>query len=276
MSVHDEPKKARLFSVKQGEELKVSAWELAHFRTPEEEQVYQLAQEEQEVQQIRLAQEEEEKLRREAQEKGYEAGYQKGYEEGLAKALAEGEQQQKVLLQQIAQQMDEVIQGFVTPYAELEEVVYEKMAALALAVAQKVVQQEIMQSSDRVITVFKKTLAQLPAVQDQIEVWVHPELVDILEAYLIQQTDHYSQGWRLLADETLAKGSVKIKHQNSILTSDWQQQLQEVVDQVWQRVVSSGSSSKVEGGDSMAADEPASEVSAQVVQNTVLTTSETS
>jgi len=238
----EEPKKTRLLSPKESVEPVIAAWEMAHFRTPEEEQAYQLEQEEQEVEQIRLEREEEERLRQKAQEEGYAAGYQKGYEEGLRKGLEDGEQQQEALLQQTAQQMDAAMQAFVEPFAQLEEVVYEKMVALSLAVSQRIVQQSIEQTPEWIISVFKTTLDQLPEVEAQVEVWVHPELESTLEPYLTQQAEHFPQGWRLLADEALPKGAVKIKHQNSTLTSDWQQQLKSVVDQVWQNALSTSES----------------------------------
>jgi len=240
MPMTEEPKKTRLLSAsKEKIESVISPWNFDQFRTPEEEEANQKEAEAQAIEQVRLQQEEEAQLRQQAREEGYAEGHQKGYEEGLAKGIEEGQKKQEALLQQTAQQMDELMQSFVEPYAHLENVVFEQMAALSLAVSEKIVQQTIEQTPEWTISVFKKTLAQLPEITEAIEVYIHPELEATLTPYLEQESEHFPQGWRLIAEKTLPKGSVKIKHQNSTLISDWPQQLKTVVDQVWQNAIAS-------------------------------------
>ncbi len=150
-------------------------------------------------------------IRRQAEQEGR----QKGYQEGREQARGEGAR-----LAALAMQLDQALAGF-------DQKVAEELLRLALAVALQVVRQSIAVKPERVITVIREALTQMP--QLHMMIYLHPEDAALARSYLGDQLAH--AGHRIHEDPRLERGGCIIEAGGS--------QLDASIATRWKRAVES-------------------------------------
>ena len=181
-------------------------WEMADFESPQRQTV---APPEAGVPQLTAA--DIEGIRRQAEQEGR----QRGYQEGRERARAEGAR-----LAALAVQFDQALAGF-------DQQVAEDLLRLALEVARQVVRQSISVKPERVITVIREALTQMP--QLHMLIYLHPEDAALARSYLGDQLAH--AGHRIHEDPRQERGGCIIEAGGS--------QLDASIATRWKRAVES-------------------------------------
>jgi flagellar assembly protein FliH len=171
-------------------------WELASFN--EEKPVVPAKPTDEE---LRLREEELNRLREEAQQQGYNTGYEDGHGEGLAAGRAEAEQE-NALLQQIAQQ-------FSSEAGRANEVVADEMLNLALDLAKAMLKSSLAIKPELVLPVVSEAIRYLPSLQQPALLFLHPEDAVIVRSHMADEIE--KGGWRIAEDTTMERGGCRVE-----------------------------------------------------------------
>jgi len=169
--------------------------------------------------------EEIESIQKQAYAEGHDNGYRDGYEKGLAAGEAEITEQ-SASLQTLIQSLD-------TPFAELDDLVIEQTAHLAMAVAGQIIRRELHTDPGQVVAVVREALKSLPVMARNIRVFLHPEDAELVrEALSLHDNDDDSQTWRVIEEPLLSRGSCKINSENSTIDATVETRLQRVITEI--------------------------------------------
>ncbi len=162
-----------------------------------------------------------ESIQKQAYTEGHDRGYRDGYEKGLAKGETE--------VRQKAETFQELIQMLDTPLDELDELVIEQTAQLAMAVARQIIRRELHADPGQVVAVVRDALKALPVMARKIRVFLHPDDAVLVREVLSLHDDDDSQTWRIIEDPLLDRGGCKINSENSTIDASVEMRLQRVI-----------------------------------------------
>ncbi|MCS7214871.1 MAG: FliH/SctL family protein [Thermodesulfovibrio sp.] len=181
---------------------------------------------------------EEEKLKREFIEKGYNEGFKKGYEEGYNEGLKKGyEEGFNKSLEDIQKKEKELLnttQTFKELINELSlfkerqlELFLPQILKLSLTIAEKVVATKINLDKEVVLSIINETLKAVPIHEEKIILKVNPEdynfLSDKIKEFKIDTTKLHIE-----SSPDISKGGVWIETQSQHLVSTIEQRFKEI------------------------------------------------
>ncbi|WP_044408982.1 FliH/SctL family protein [Thiomicrospira microaerophila] len=168
----------------------------------------------------------------EAKQQGYEAGYQAGFETGQALGIEKAQQQAAEALAPKVANMEQVLAALVRPQAYIETRVFEQVAQIALALAEKITEQAIALDKTKVLRFIEQAVALLPDDQAQVDVELHPDDLEFIQYYQAPPSAH----WVLKANPQLQLGECKVKKLNSVVHYRWRERLDALLSQTGQLV----------------------------------------
>ncbi|MFF7399319.1 flagellar assembly protein FliH [Achromobacter sp. NPDC008082] len=130
---------------------------------------------------------------------GFAAGREAGYAEGLAQAREQGAAE--------AQRMHALVQACAVSLGQLEEKMGQSLLTLALDIAQQVVRTTLSEQPETVAAAVRDVLHINPSAGGQMRLWANPEDIELIRLHL---ADELKEGhWRVLADESIARGGCR-------------------------------------------------------------------
>ncbi|CAB3715967.1 MAG: flagellar assembly protein FliH [Achromobacter sp.] len=135
----------------------------------------------------------------EGHEAGLAAGREAGYAEGLAQAREQGAEE--------ARRLHALVQACAESVGSLEEKMGQSLLTLALDIAQQVVRTTLAEQPDTVASAVREVLHINPTAGGQMRLWANPADIELIRLHL---ADELKEGhWRVLADESIARGGVR-------------------------------------------------------------------
>lgn len=168
-------------------------------------------------------------------ERGREAGYDEGlntgremgYKDGEAKGVKAGEK----IIEQRTKAWDRLLQGLVSPYEELDAVIEDELAQLAIAVARQLVRRELRTDPSAIVAVLREALGALPSADRKVRLYLHPQ-----DARLVKEALHLNdleRPWSVVEDPTLSRGGVKVETDTSRVDASLESRLNAVIASLW-------------------------------------------
>ncbi|MGY6273539.1 flagellar assembly protein FliH [Achromobacter denitrificans] len=134
---------------------------------------------------------------------GYEAGLAAGREQGYAEGLAQAREQGAAE----AQRLHALMQACAASLGSLEEKMGQGLLTLALDIAQQVVRSTLAEQPEAVAGAVREVLHINPTAGGQMRLWANPEDIELIRLHL---ADELKEGhWRVLADESIARGGCR-------------------------------------------------------------------
>lgn len=135
----------------------------------------------------------------EGHEAGLAAGREAGYAEGLAQAREQGAEE--------ARRLHALVQACAESVGSLEEKMGQSLLTLALDIAQQVVRTTLAEQPDTVASAVREVLHINPTAGGQMRLWANPADIELIRLHL---ADELKEGhWRILADESIARGGCR-------------------------------------------------------------------
>ncbi|ARP86928.1 flagellar assembly protein FliH [Bordetella genomosp. 9] len=132
-------------------------------------------------------------------EEGLEQGRQAGHAEGLALARQQGAEE--------AARLRALADATAASLTQLEEKTGQALLTLALDIARQVVRTAIATQPDSLITAVREVLHMNPGAGAPLRLWLHPLDIEIVRLHLADELK--SGAWRVLADESIARGGCR-------------------------------------------------------------------
>lgn len=231
-------------------------WEVPAMEEKRKQQ--ELAQqeaEEAEEEQLQLPTAEEiEEIRSDAFAEGLAQGHERGYEDGkklaedeakeaLDAKLAELEQQQQELqeeqarlqqqLQQQVKEFTDMLEFLSQPLQELDDAVEEQLVELSTAIAQQLIRRELKTHPDEIIAVVRDAIGLLPVSSRQIDVYLHPEDLPLVQETLFPEPEPEEESRiHLHEDAALTRGGCRVVSNDSHIDASVERRINAVVTQV--------------------------------------------
>ena len=146
---------------------------------------------------------------------GLAVGYQQGYAAGETKAVRQ------------TMRFNQIMDGFESGIAALDESVARDLVQLALEVARQLVRAHIAACEDAVVPVVREALNSIAAIAEQPRLVMHPDDADVVKRELGDELA--SHRCRIIGDASIARGGVRIE--------DSKFELDATVATRWQRLV---------------------------------------
>lgn len=144
---------------------------------------------------------------REEERRAYAEAEAAGRAAGLAAAQKEMAPKLATLEQQV-RAFTTALEALSRPLAQVDDVVHEQIARLALLIARAVVRRELRTDPTQVIGMVRETVALLPASARGVRITLHPEDVALLRARLAPAGPEAA--WTLVEDPALGRGDCRV------------------------------------------------------------------
>ena len=156
-----------------------------------------------------------EEIQEQARREGYEQGLKEGREAGA------GEFVERV------QRMEELMMALDQPFEELDEVVEQQLAQLAMIVARQLVRRELRSEPEQVIGVVRDALAALPLAARNVRLSLHPEdALLVREALSLQQGEASIQ---VVEDPVQTRGGCRVLTESSQIDATVESRLNAII-----------------------------------------------
>lgn len=152
-----------------------------------------------------------ERIHEEARKEGYAAGYEEGTARGRLEAM----------------HFHSLVEGLETSLTSLDKEVAEEILAMATELARQMVRHTIATHPDVITDLLREALGQMPQTHAQIH--LNPEDMAMARDYLGEHMAH--AGHRLVEDESISRGGVRIEAAGS--------QIDATVQTRWRRIMDS-------------------------------------
>ncbi|WP_422102946.1 flagellar assembly protein FliH [Vreelandella sp.] len=185
-----------------------------------------------------------ERIRKAAEEEGYQAGLTRGQEEGYAQGLSEGREH-------AAQELNAQIRQSVTPLAALakqfsdaleriDETIAHDLVELALATGKQLAGDALDAHPDHILTIVRELLHTEPPLVGKQRLWLNPTDHEKVAEHLGSELE--AANWTLQPDDQLARGGCRLTSAQGELDATFESRWQSVQAQFRKRhsVPSSG------------------------------------
>lgn len=173
-------------------------------------------------------------IKKNAYEDAYKKGNEEGFKQGLQAGKLEGQKQaekeaEETLLVQV-KSLQELVNFMSIPYQKISEEVFLNLVAIVTEISARIVKKEIAEDPKWILQVLQDALTKLPSETSQTEIYLTPIDLEIIKKYS-SSSSPIKKNWQLIADQSIVTGSCKIKQNSSTLVDDWQEKLQEIMEQ---------------------------------------------
>ncbi|MDR5898738.1 flagellar assembly protein FliH [Halomonas vilamensis] len=177
------------------------------------------------------------KVRRQAEEEGYQAGFERGQKEGRTRGLEEGRKQaNKELEKQIKQTitpLTTLTQEFNEALALLDDTVAHDLVDLALATGKKLASDALDVSPEHILNTVRQLLHTEPPLVGQQRLWLNPDDHAIVEQHLGDELR--AANWKLQPDDQLARGGCRVTSAQGELDATFESRWRSIQSQTRQR-----------------------------------------
>lgn len=177
------------------------------------------------------------KVRRQAEEEGYQAGFERGQKEGRTQGLEEGrEQANKELEKQIKQTITPLAtltQEFNEALGLLDDTVAHDLVDLALATGKQLASDALNISPEHILDTVRQLLHTEPPLVGQQRLWLNPDDHAIVEQHLGDELR--AANWKLQPDDQLARGGCRVTSAQGELDATFESRWQSIQSQTRQR-----------------------------------------
>jgi len=150
-------------------------------------------------------------------EKGLEEGKQTGYEEGFNAGKLAGEkkgyEENLHLIRKQAAEFVSLLESLSEPFNELDQIVEEQLADLAIAIANQIVRREIRLDPEQIIAIIREAVSVLPVASQKLTLSMHPDDAELVRSSLA--LDEISPPWSIIEDPLLTRGGCKVETETS-------------------------------------------------------------
>ncbi len=166
----------------------------------------------------------------EIQKQAWDEGFTQGHRDGIEKGLEDA----RVVIEQKLSQLDNILNLLAQPLEELDDVVIEQTAELAMAVARQLVRRELRTDPGQIIAVVREAINELPVSARKVKVMLHPDDAALVrEAFSRPEDDEDAAlNWRLVEEPLLQVGDCKVVAENSSIDATVEKRLNRVIAQV--------------------------------------------
>ncbi len=147
-----------------------------------------------------------------------EAAEREGRAEGLAAGRAEAEAR--------ASRLAALADALARPLENLDHEVERQLIALAMALASHILRRELARDAAPTVEAVRECLAALPSATRDVSLHLHPEDAALVAEHL---DAHAPRAWKLVPDEGLARGDVKVESESSRINGQLEARLNEIV-----------------------------------------------
>lgn len=145
--------------------------------------------------------------RREEERRLFAEAQTRGHAAGLAAAKKEMEAM-RAEYQQKCRALEAALTALSRPLAQLDEVVHEQIARLAVLIARAVIRRELRTDPAQIIGIVRETVALLPAATRGPRVYLHPEDAALVRERLAPSGPEAA--WSIAEDPALARGDCRV------------------------------------------------------------------
>ena len=145
---------------------------------------------------------------------------------GLAAAQKEIEPRRKQLDEQLGT-LKHVLDALSRPLAQIDSVVHEQIALLAMHLARGLVRRELRADPTQVIAIVRDTVALLPASSTGVRVALHPEDAALVRERLTVAGP--GPAWSIIDDPALARGDCRVFTDHALIDARVETRLKEAL-----------------------------------------------
>ncbi len=176
-------------------------------------------------------------LRQQAHETGYAEGHEEGRKDGYAKGLEEGRAQGRQELKEQSRQtlaaLLPLIESFNQALAQRDEEIADSLVELALATGYQLAGEALKANPEQIVEIVRELLHLEPALSGHPRLRLHPQDIELVKDAMEQELT--ALGWRLQADEQLARGGCRVTSNSGELDATWEQRCAGVMEQIRHR-----------------------------------------
>ena len=153
-----------------------------------------------------------EQLQQQAYEEAYAEAFQKGLDEGREQGLAEARDE----LAERSALLSGLIGHLAAPLESLDDALETQLARMVSVMVGRLFRRELAQDPESIIGLVRDAVSLLPMSARQIEVHLHPEDAERLEAiFAMREEKDEGQRFQVLRDASLTRGGCRIKSESS-------------------------------------------------------------
>ncbi|SFR59263.1 FliH/SctL family protein [Thiomicrospira sp. ALE5] len=165
-----------------------------------------------------------------AKRDGFEQGYQEGFEQGQEAGLQAAAQENNQKLQELEQRVKSLISFLKQPHQQLQDIVFEQVAELAIQLAENFISSEVPANKEQLIALIKEAITQLnphPQTDDPVMALklAHEDLAAIEKVLKSTETN-----LKIIVDEQLESGCFKLNYQYSEVSYDWRAEMKNYLE----------------------------------------------
>lgn len=144
--------------------------------------------------------EEIDEIRKAAQEDGFKDGFEKGRHDGLQAGQTE--------IQQQVSELQTLISLLNKPLLDIEEDIEQQVVSLTVLLVKQIARNELKMSPEHITDVFKAAMAQLPLMNRQLKIHLHPEDYKLIQQGITVAPN--DDEWQWIEDATVTRGGLEI------------------------------------------------------------------
>lgn len=236
MSNEEQEQLAQPAKVLRSEEVKspeVHAWkfinleqEQKHAEQKLRDEIYQKIQQELEPQIAQQTSILKKEAFEEAKQEGYEAGYTEGFETGQTQGLEKAQESVKETLAPKIERLDSLLTEISNPYQFISNQVFEQLTQISTELAKKLVADHFQAKPEILLEIVQKAIAALPNPDAKLTLELNPADIELIGYYYQNQPP---ANWQMQPNPALEPGNCQVKSLDSIVASNWQEQLAEIL-----------------------------------------------
>jgi flagellar assembly protein FliH len=161
--------------------------------------------------------------REEASRQGYQEGYDQGFQEGYEKGRQQGFNEGQDEVNQLIAQFHELVSSLTDPLHAVDEQVETELVNLTVALTKQLVRRELKADPGQIVAVVREALAALPSSSRKVNLYLHPEDLDIVRSALA--LDESGQRWKLVEDPLLTRGGCRVISETSVIDGSVEKRL---------------------------------------------------
>lgn len=153
-----------------------------------------------------------ERLQQQAYEEAYTEAWQKGLEEGREQGLAEARDE----LRERSELLRGLLGHLAAPLEALDDALEAQLARMVSVMVGRLFRRELAQDPESIVGLVRDAVSLLPMSARQIEVHLHPDDAERLEAiYAMRDDNDAGQRFQVVRDASLMRGGCRIKSESS-------------------------------------------------------------
>ncbi|MTD32924.1 flagellar assembly protein FliH [Paludibacterium denitrificans] len=141
---------------------------------------------------------------------GHKEGFDKGYTDGLKQAADEAKGEVAAAIEELARPLDAMLANLRTLQADYQAAMHKEVIELVGKVARRVIRCELALQPVQLLSLVDETLATMPVVNGEVEVYLNPEECQRLHELAPERAAR----WSLIPDSSLEAGECRVKSGN--------------------------------------------------------------